>query len=105
VKFIKRAKGRADPRHCASGRSWLQAGAVLGLAVFPGCAGAPSINLLGSFFPGWMLCMILGVVGCLVLRQIFIKTNIEPHLHPRPLVYFCLWLLIMLGLWVPFFRS
>ncbi len=49
--------------------------------------------------------MIISVVGCLVLRQIFIKTNIEPHLHPRPLVYFCLWLLIMLGLWVPFFRS
>jgi hypothetical protein len=102
---MKRGKGPAALCHGASGQVSLRIAAVLGLAVLPGCDGAPSINLLGSFFPGWMLCMIIGVAGCLVTRQIFIKTNIEPHLHPRLLVYFCLWLLIMLGLWVPFFRS
>jgi len=70
-----------------------------------GCRGAPSINLLGSFFPGWMLCMGLGFVGAFALRQVFIRTNIESHLAPRPLVYFCLWGLITLSSWLLFFRS
>jgi hypothetical protein len=103
--MIKSGKTVVGFNLCFAGKALGRALAILGLAILPGCDGAPSINLLGSFFPGWMLCMILGVVGCLVLRQIFIKTNIEPQLHPRALVYFCLWLLIMLGLWVPFFRS
>jgi len=79
--------------------------ASLSLAFLTGCRAAPSINVLGSFFPGWMLCVGLGVVGSFVLRQVFIKTNIEQHLQPRPFVYFCLWGLITLTSWLLFFRS
>ena len=75
------------------------------LICLAGCRAAPSINVLGSFFPGWMLCVGLGVVGSLVLHQVFIKTNIEQHLRPRPFVYFCLWGLITLTSWLLFFRS
>jgi hypothetical protein len=70
-----------------------------------GCRGAPSISLMGSFFPGWMLCMALGLIGALLLRQVFIKIGVEAYLGPRPVIYFCLWLLIALGLWLLFFRS
>jgi hypothetical protein len=70
-----------------------------------GCRGTPSIDVVGSFFPAWMLCMAFGVVGALVLRQVFIKTNLEASLGPRPLVYFCLWILITLTSWLLFFRS
>ena len=70
-----------------------------------GCRGVPSINVLGSFFPAWMLCIGLGVVGVLGLRQIFIKLEIEAHLGPRTLVYFCLWMLITVASWLLFFRS
>jgi YtcA family len=78
---------------------------LIGLIFLTGCRGAPSINLLGSFFPGWMLCMALGAVGTFIFRQIFVRTEIEPHLGPRWLVYFCLWLLITLTTWLFFFRS
>jgi hypothetical protein len=60
---------------------------------------------MGSFFPGWMLCMGLGLLGALLLRQAFIKTGVEPYLGPRAVIYFCLWLLIALGSWLLFFRS
>jgi hypothetical protein len=70
-----------------------------------GCRGAPSINLVGSFFPAWMLCVGLGVIGALLLRNAFVRTEVEPHLGPLPLVYFCLWMLITLGSWLLFFRS
>ena len=78
---------------------------LLAALFLTGCRGAPSINVLGSFFPGWMLCMGLGLVGALVLRQAFIRTNIESHLVPRPLVYLCLWGLVTLSSWLLFFRS
>jgi hypothetical protein len=78
---------------------------ILASLFLTGCRGAPSINVLGSFFPGWMLCMALGLIGALVLRQVFIKTNIEPHLVSRPLVYLCLWGLITLSSWLLLFRS
>ena len=70
-----------------------------------GCRGAPSINLVGSFFPAWMLCVGIGVVGVMVLRRVFVRTEIEPHLGPLPLVYFCLWLLLTLVFWLAIFRS
>jgi hypothetical protein len=76
-----------------------------GLVFLTGCRGAPAINLLGSYFPSWMFCMALGLGGTLILRQVFIRTEIEPHLGPRPLVYFCLWLLITLTTWLFLFRS
>ena len=78
---------------------------VLASLFLSGCGGAPSISVLGSFFPGWMLCMGLGLLAALVSRQVFIKTNIEPHLVPRPLVYLCLWGLVTLSCWLLFFRS
>ena len=79
--------------------------AMVALVFLTGCRGAPSINLLGSFFPGWMLCVALAVAGTLFARQIFIKTDIERHLRPRPLVYFCFWGLLTLITWLLFFRS
>jgi len=78
---------------------------ILASLFLTGCRGAPSINVLGSFFPGWMLCMGLGLIGALAFRQVFIKTNIQPHLVSRPLVYLCLWGLITLSSWLLLFRS
>jgi hypothetical protein len=78
---------------------------AIALTLTAGCRGAPSINMVGSFFPAWMLCIGLGVACALVLRQVFVKTGIESHLGPLPLVYFSLWSLVTLGSWLLFFRS
>ena len=79
--------------------------APVSLAFLTGCRGAPSINVVGSFFPAWMLCIGLGVLGSLAARRLFVKLGIEPHLKPRQLIYFCLWALIAIGSWLLFFRS
>jgi hypothetical protein len=77
----------------------------LTLLFLTGCKGAPSINLVGSFFPAWMLCVAIGVIGVLILRRVFVRTEIETHLGTLPLVYFCLWVLLTLGSWLLFFRG
>ena len=77
---------------------------LLPLMLLTGCQGSPQINLLGSFFPAWMLSIIIGIVGTLLLRWIFVRTKLQTHLSPLPAVYFSLWLLLTLGCWLIFFR-
>ena len=72
--------------------------------MLPGCSGSPQINLLGSFFPAWMLCIGIGIGGTLLLRTVFVRKKLEPHLGPLPAVYFCLWVLLTLASWLIFFR-
>lgn len=69
-----------------------------------GCHGAPQINVLGSFFPAWMLSVGIGIGGTLLLRQVFVRVKLEPHLGLLPVVYFCLWVLLTLTSWLIFFR-
>ena len=32
------------------------------------CTGAPAQNVLGSFFPAWMLCAAVGIAAAVLLR-------------------------------------
>lgn len=68
-----------------------------------GCA--PVINVEGSFFPAWILCLLMGVVLTAVLRPVFARTGLEPHLGPLLLIYPCLCLLLTFGLWLALYRS
>lgn len=75
------------------------------LVFLSGCRGTPSINLVGSFFPAWMLCIAFGVIGVLLARRVLVRTGIEPHLGAVAVVYFCLWVLFTLSSWLLFFRN
>jgi len=65
---------------------------------------APQINVIGSFFPSWMLCAAIGVVIAVIARQVFLRVGVDPYLGPRALVYPSLALLVTLALWVTWFR-
>ena len=49
--------------------------AALGLQ---GCAGhaSPSWTLFGAYFPGWLLCGLLGVLGALAARLGFVASGL-----------------------------
>jgi hypothetical protein len=64
----------------------------------------PQINIIGSFFPSWMLCVLIGIVAALLARLFLIRTGIDPYVGPRALVYPSLAILVTLVLWVAFFR-
>jgi YtcA family len=105
MNLIRSEKIRALVGHYLPARSLWRAAAGMSLMFVTGCRAAPSINVLGSFFPGWMFCMAIGVVGSLLLRLVFIKINIDAHLPMRTPVYICLWVLITLLSWLLFFRN
>lgn len=64
----------------------------------------PQINVIGSFFPSWMLCAAIGIVVAVLARRLFLRLGVDPYLGPRALVYPSLALLVTLVLWVTLFR-
>jgi hypothetical protein len=65
----------------------------------------PQINIIGSFFPSWMLCVAIGIVVAVLARHLFLRVGVDPYLGPRALVYPSLALLVTLVLWVALFRT
>jgi YtcA family len=50
-----------------------------------GCNGAPSRNILGSYFPSWMVCALVGLGVALLARMLFRLTGLLDEL-PIPFV-------------------
>jgi hypothetical protein len=80
---------------------YLLAGA-LGVA---GCARAPSINILGAFFPAWMVCIVVGIVLTFVLRMVLVTAKVDEYIGPRGIIYPASAILLTLATWVLFFRD
>ena len=64
-----------------------------------GCSRAPSVEVLGSFFPAWLVCFIVAIVltalARLALLQLRVKVALPILVYPSfaALLTFALWLL------------
>ena len=65
----------------------------------------PRINIVGSFFPSWMLCAAIGIVAALLVRRLLIKVRLDPYVGPPVLFYSSFAIFITLVLWVVYFRG
>jgi len=70
-----------------------------------GCTIAPSVNVLGAYFPDWLFCIVAGVILTAVIHAIVSKRNIEPWLAPAALTYPALTTLFSLAVWLVFFQN
>jgi hypothetical protein len=55
------------------------------LGLLEGCDGAPSRNILGSYFPSWMVCALVGIALALAARAIFKASGLLEEI-PVPFV-------------------
>lgn len=53
-------------------------------------AGAPAIPAFGAYFPSWLICATLGILGAVVVRVIFVKIGLDEALPVRLPVYVAL---------------
>jgi YtcA family len=65
----------------------------------------PLLNVEGSFFPAWMLCLVAGVALAVAARALFVLLRLEPHLGPPILIYPSLTLLLSVLTWLMLYRS
>ena len=81
---------------------------LLGILLLAGCGTdthSPTIDVLGSYFPAWMVCIIIGVVLTLICRQLFVGLKFDLYLRPAPVVYLCLTISFTLAVWLMFFKN
>jgi|SRR5580765_588948 len=102
VRFASRLR---RPRFDHGHRSGCGRLAVAILLSLPGCGVAPSVNVLGSFFPAWLICIVIGVLLTILTLQVFAAMKIASHLGPTALVYPCLAALWIFATWLVVFGS
>src|SRR4051812_38553430 len=68
-----------------------------------GCSRAPTFNILGSFFPSWILCGVIGILLTVATRLMFVKIQFEQEIGPLILVYPCLAAFFTFTTWLVFF--
>jgi hypothetical protein len=69
-----------------------------------GCANAPSIGVLGAYFPGWLFCIVAGVVLTVVIYLIVKRLQAEHLMGPSVVVYPTLVTLLALAVWLMLFQ-
>lgn len=73
-------------------------------SVLTGCARAPSVDVLGSFFPIWMVCASTAVILTFFARKLLLRYKLESHVGPVALFYPSLVILFSCLLWLISFR-
>ncbi len=69
-----------------------------------GCVRAPSVDVIGSFFPAWMVCVTAAIVGTFIVRAVLVRVRLETEVGPLALFYPSLVVLLSCGLWLMFYR-
>ena len=65
-----------------------------------GCSSAPSRNILGSYFPSWMICALIGMSASVAVRVLLAKTGIDAVLPMPILVYLAFATAFSLAIWL-----
>ena len=77
---------------------------LAGLFALAGCGRAPSFNILGSFFPAWLICMVVGIAVAASVNWILTSLKQEKLITWGIITYPCLAAFVAITLWLIFFR-
>ncbi|MBV8550592.1 MAG: DUF1656 domain-containing protein [Acidobacteriaceae bacterium] len=76
----------------------------LTLVCTTGCSRSPELNILGSYFPSWIVCLAVATVLTFVAHTLFTKWKIVEELWPLPLLYSSLICFLSCTLWLILFE-
>ncbi len=77
-------------------------GAILPSLLCTSCSRAPSFDILGSFFPAWLLCLAASLLVTLAVRWLLLQLHIV--IAYPVLTYPSLTALFTFALWLTLFR-
>lgn len=77
--------------------------AVGSLIALVGCGRAPSFNILGSFFPAWLVCVVVGIMLAAIVNWVLMHYKLDTEISWTILVYPCLAAFFAFTLWLSFF--
>lgn len=68
-----------------------------------GCTRAPLQDVLGSFFPSWMLCATIGAVAAALLRALVGVMGLQQVIPAPMLTYLSFMVAVTFMVWLVFF--
>jgi hypothetical protein len=82
---------------------------LVGVLGVMGCERAgyrsPTVDVLGSYFPAWMISILSGLILTLIARGLLVVLRLDTELRPAALVHLCLWVVLTLGAWIVLFKN
>jgi hypothetical protein len=93
---ISRVRGGRSRRNCTGAFG----PGLLALLSPAGCSQAPSQNILGSFFPSWLLCGALGLAAALVCRIVLGTAGLDKTVLAPPLGYLAVAVAVTSFVWL-----
>jgi uncharacterized membrane protein YidH (DUF202 family) len=66
---------------------------------------SPTVDILGSYFPAWMVCILSGLTLTLIAHWIIQVRNLKPYVGPAPLIYSCLMIIFTFATWILFYQN
>ncbi len=78
---------------------------VLFLAVQLFSHHSPTVDILGSYFPAWMICIISGLTLTLIAHWIVQVGRLKSYLGPAPLIYSSLMIIFTFATWILFYQN
>ena len=64
-----------------------------------------TVDILGSYFPAWMVCIMSGLTLTLVAHWIVQMCQLKPYLGPAPLIYSSLMIIFTFATWILFYQN
>jgi hypothetical protein len=66
---------------------------------------SPTVDVLGSYFPAWMVCILSGLALTLVAHWIVQMGDLKPYIGPAPLIYSSLMIIFTFATWILFYQN
>ena len=66
---------------------------------------SPTVDVLGSYFPAWMVCILSGLALTLIAHWIVQVGNLKPYIGPAPLIYSSLMIIFTFATWILFYQN
>jgi YtcA-like protein len=66
---------------------------------------SPTVDVLGSYFPAWMVCIVSGLALTFVAHWIIQMGNLKPYIGPAPVIYSSLVIIFTFATWILFYQN
>jgi YtcA family len=66
---------------------------------------SPTVDVLGSYFPAWMVCILSGLALTFVAHWIVQVCGLKTYIGPTPLVYPSLMIIFTFATWILFYQN
>jgi hypothetical protein len=78
---------------------------TVAMLLLSGCASSPTLDVYGSYFPAWIVCIVAGIIITVIARLLLLGAGINEHLRFKLSLYFCMAISFTLAIWLIFFKG